>query len=184
MSSTARYCLFETPLGTCAVAWTDAGICGASLPERAARQTRTRILRRHATAIESAPTATINDAIDDIVRLLSGEPLDLSHISLDESGLPELNRRVYAITRAIPPGRTRTYGDIANELGDPMLAQRVGQALGHNPIPIITPCHRVLAASGKMGGFSAPGGTDTKRRMLLIEHALPHEPLDLFEAMG
>src|SRR5471030_3289070 len=184
MSSAPRYCMFDTPIGICAIAWTDAGICGASLPERTAQETRARILRRHAPAVESAPTATITGAINEIVRLLSGEPLDLSHVALDESGLPELNRRVYAVTRAIPPGRTRTYGDIAKELGDPMLAQQVGQALGHNPIPIITPCHRVLAANGKMGGFSAPGGTDTKRHMLLIERALPNEPLDLFEAMG
>src|SRR5471032_65998 len=182
MSSAPRYCLFDTPLGTCAIAWTGAGICGTSLPEGSVPQTRARILRRHATAVESLPTAAITDVINDIVRLLSGEPLDLSHIALDESGIPELNRRVYAITRAIPPSSTRTYGDIAKELGDPMLAQQVGQALGHNPIPIITPCHRVLAANGKMGGFTAPGGTDTKRRMLLIERALPNEPLDLFEA--
>ena len=184
MTSALRYCVFDTPIGTCAIAWTDAGICGASLPERTSQQTRACILRRHANAIESAPPASIADAIADIGRLLAGESRDLSHVVLDESGLPDLNRRVYAITRAIPPGSTRTYGEIANELGDPMLAQQVGQALGHNPIPIITPCHRVLAANGKMGGFSAPGGTDTKRRMLLIERALPDEPLDLFEAMG
>lgn len=120
-------------------------------------------------------------AIGDIRRLLAGERVDLSHIRLDESDVPAFERSVYAITRTIVPSRTLTYGAIARQLGDPLLAQRVGQALGHNPIPIITPCHRVLGANGKMVGFSAPGGTDTKRAMLLIERALPDEPLDLFD---
>lgn len=178
---TTFYHLFDTPIGTCIIAWNDAGINGVRLPEQTPSVTRARFVRRHPAAIESAPTPAVAQTIHDIVRLLSGEPLDLSHIPLDESGIPEFNRRVYAIARTIPRGQTLTYGAIAKELGDPLLAQQVGQALGHNPIPILIPCHRVLGAKGKMVGFSAPGGTDTKRRMLLIERALPDEPLDLFQ---
>ena len=175
-----RFHLFDTPIGACAIAWTEAGVCGASLPERTMEATRARMVRRYPGAMESAPSESIATLIADVVRLLSGAPVDLSYATLDESEIPEFNRSVYAIARAIPPGRTRTYGAVAQELGNPLLAQQVGQALGRNPIPIITPCHRILAAKGGMGGFSAPGGTATKRRILLIEGGLPDEPLDLF----
>ena len=126
-------------------------------------------------------TATNITAANAIVRLLDGEAASLTDVALDESGIPEFHRRVYEVARMIPVGATSTYGAIANTLGDARLAQEVGVALGRNPIPIITPCHRVLGADGKLVGFSAPGGTQTKRRMLLIEGALPDEPLDLFE---
>ena len=96
-----------------------------------------------------------------IAALLRGEPVDLSGTVLDESRVPEFHRRVYEIARAIPPGRTLTYGEIAERLGEPGAARAVGQALGENPFPIVVPCHRVLAANGKLGGFSAPGGTAT-----------------------
>jgi methylated-DNA-[protein]-cysteine S-methyltransferase len=107
---------------------------------------------------------------------LSGEKRDLAHIAVDDSSVPDFNRRVYAVARKIPPGQTKSYGDIARALGDPLLARDVGQALGQNPTPIIVPCHRVLAANGKSGGFSAPGGVDTKMRVLTIEGAQPGGP--------
>ena len=181
MSDAVRLWLFQTPVGTCGIAWNDVGVCAVSLPGPTADATRERLVRHHPSARETQPGRNIQSAIDDINRLLAGERVDLSHIVLDESAQPDFNRRVYAIARAIPPGQTMTYGAIAKQLGDPLLAQRVGQALGRNPNPIITPCHRVLAANGKMGGFSAPGGAETKHRMLLIERALPDEPLDLFQ---
>ncbi|MDB4914543.1 MAG: methylated-DNA--[protein]-cysteine S-methyltransferase [Gemmatimonadetes bacterium] len=181
MTSVARYHLFDTPIGICAIAWSDASVCGVSLPELTPDATRTRIIRRHPGAVESPPNESIAQAIEAVVLLLTGARPDLANIVLDESGIPEFNRRVYAIARTIPVGQTLTYGDIARQLGDLLLSRQVGQALGRNPIPIIVPCHRVLGANGRMVGFSAPGGTDTKRRMLLIERALPDEPLDLFE---
>jgi methylated-DNA-[protein]-cysteine S-methyltransferase len=80
-------------------------------------------------------------------------------------------QRVYEVARTIPAGQTLTYGQIATRLGDRLLARDVGQALGRNQFPIVVPCHRVLAASGKLGGFSAPGGVATKQRLLEIEQA-------------
>jgi methylated-DNA-[protein]-cysteine S-methyltransferase len=120
-------------------------------------------------------------AIAGMIGLLEGDAVDLRDVVVDLEGVPDFARRVYMIAREIEPGATRTYGSIATELGDRMLAQEVGQALGRNPVPVIIPCHRVLAANGKLGGFSAPGGSETKRRMLMIEGALPNEPLGLFD---
>jgi methylated-DNA-[protein]-cysteine S-methyltransferase len=108
-------------------------------------------------------------AIDNIVALLCGEPSDLSAIALDMEGLAPFHRRVYEVARTIPPGKTLPYGEVAARAGAPGAARAVGQALGHNPFPIIVPCHRVVSAGGKIGGFSAHGGTATKRRMLAIE---------------
>src|SRR5262250_2974216 len=94
------------------------------------------------------------------------------------AGVLEFDRRVYEMARTIAPGETLSYGDVATRLGDPAAAREVGQALGRNPFPVIVPCHRVVAAAGKLGGFSAPGGTATKRRLLAIEAArAPSLPL-------
>ena len=111
-----------------------------------------------------------------MVALLAGEPRDLTGITIDDDRIPEFNRRVYAIARTIPPGATMTYGEIAERLGDKSLAREVGRAMGENPTPIIMPCHRVLAAGGKRGGFSASGGVVTKLRLLTIEGAQPGGP--------
>ena len=126
--------------------------------------TRARVLRRYAGAREQTPPAEVQRAIDGIVALLAGEPRDLTGIAIDDAAFPEFNRRVYAIARTIKPGATMTYGEIAERLGDKTLARAVGQAMGENPTPIIMPCHRVLAAGGKTGGFSATGGVVTKLR--------------------
>ena len=103
--------------------------------------------------------------------MFDGEPDDLVGIALDTAGVPEFNRRVYAVTRTVPPGETTSYGAVAARIGEPGAAQAVGRALGQNPFPIVVPCHRVVAADGRLTGFSAPGGIDTKRRMLEIEGA-------------
>src|SRR5581483_1413460 len=133
-------------------------------------------------AREQKPTPEAQRAIDGIVALLKGERRDLSDIALDHAGMPEFSRRVYAIVRTIPPGKTITYGEVAEKLGDKLLARDVGEAMGRNPTPVIMPCHRVLAANGKMGGFSAPGGTATKLKLLTIEGAQPGGPT-LFDAL-
>jgi methylated-DNA-[protein]-cysteine S-methyltransferase len=110
-----------------------------------------------------------------MTSLVAGEPIDLTGVQIDLSKAPSFHQRVYEITRAIPPGHTRTYGEIASELGDLSASRAVGQALGRNPVPLIVPCHRVLAAAGRSGGFSANGGVALKHELLAIEGALPRE---------
>ena len=88
-------------------------------------------------------------------------------------GVPPFHRRVYEAAREIPPGDTLSYGAIANRIGSPGSARAVGQALGRNPFAIVVPCHRVVAANGKLGGFSANGGVTTKANLLALE---THEP--------
>jgi methylated-DNA-[protein]-cysteine S-methyltransferase len=162
--------LFETPIGRCGVAWGPRGIVGVQLPEPTGAE-RARLLRRFPDAVEGVPPAPIAEAIARIVTHLEGGSPDLDAIELDMTGVQEFDRRVYEIARAIPRGGTRTYGEVAAELGDPGAARAVGQALGRNPFPIIVPCHRVLAAAGRPGGFSAHGGVPMKLRLLAIEGA-------------
>jgi methylated-DNA-[protein]-cysteine S-methyltransferase len=168
---TTGYTLFDTALGSCGIAWGPRGIVAVQLPEADARAPRARIRRALRGASESPPPADVGRAIEEIVALLEGEPRDLSTIVLDMERVPEFNRRVYSAAREIPPGETLTYGEVAERIGERGAAQAVGQALGRNPFPIVVPCHRVLAAGGGLGGFSAPGGVATKRRMLAIEGA-------------
>jgi methylated-DNA-[protein]-cysteine S-methyltransferase len=163
------FTLFDTAIGWCGVAWSDRGLVGVQLPEAGEAQTRARMLQRFPAAAEIAPPHKVQLAIDNIVALLCGEPIDLSTIELDMEDVAPFHRRVYEVARAIPPGKTLAYGDVAARAGTPGAARAVGQALGRNPFPIIVPCHRVVAAGGKIGGFSAHGGTATKRRMLAIE---------------
>ncbi len=174
-----QFCLFETPLGACGLIWSERGILGVELPGKDRTATRARLLRRHPDARESEPPGMIAQARDAIISLLSGEDRDLSDIPLDMGEQPDLHRQVYEIARTIAPGATLTYGDVAIRLGDRTLAQAVGQALGKNPWPIIVPCHRVLAAGGRIGGFSAPTGIALKRKLLAIEsvHARGHPTL-------
>ncbi|HEY1748101.1 MAG TPA: methylated-DNA--[protein]-cysteine S-methyltransferase [Xanthobacteraceae bacterium] len=170
------FALFDTAIGRCAIAWNARGIAGVGFPEGSDEATRKRMLRRRPSAQEALPPGDVQRVIDDIVALLADGRGDLSRARLDTAGLSDLQRRVYEIARAIPAGATLTYGEIAERLGDRLLARDVGEALGQNPFPIIVPCHRVLAAGGKMGGFSAPGGIRTKLRLLEIEGAQPGGP--------
>src|SRR6516162_6243909 len=163
------FALFDTAIGRCGVAWGERGVAGVQLPEMGERETRARMLQRFPAAGEAAPPPEVQRAIDRIVALLRGEASDLSNIALDMDEVPAFHRRVYEAARNIPPGMTLSYGDIAARAGAPGAARAVGQALGRNPFPIVVPCHRVLAAGGKIGGFSAQGGIATKRRMLAIE---------------
>jgi methylated-DNA-[protein]-cysteine S-methyltransferase len=169
---TTRYTLFDTSLGTCAIAWAERGIVRTYLPEPSAAAVRARLLRRLPGEEEAEPPDDVRRLIDAISRLLAGEHVDLAWVRLDDDAVPELHRKVYAAARTIPPGATLTYGDIARRLGDVTLARQVGEALGRNPFPIVVPCHRVLAAGGRTGGFSARGGTETKMQLLRIEGAV------------
>ena len=171
------FALFETAIGYCGIAWSSRGIVGVQLPEANERLTRNRILRRFAGAREAAPPAEVQHASEQIAALIGGERRDLRHVRIDSDRVPDLHRRVYDVARTISPGATLTYGEIAERLGDPALARDVGTALSQNPWPIIVPCHRVLAAGGKAGGFSARGGIETKLRLLSIEGAQPGGPM-------
>jgi methylated-DNA-[protein]-cysteine S-methyltransferase len=174
------FTLFDTAIGTCGIAWSDAGIVGVLLPERSAEAARKRMQTRHPGAPESLPPGDVQRAIDAIRVLLGGKACDLGDLPLDLDQVGPFERSVYDIARDIPHGRTLTYGEVAARLGDPTLARDVGQALGRNPVPVIVPCHRVVASGGRLGGFSAPGGVSTKRRMLAIEQAVPDGEPDLF----
>ena len=175
-----HFALFETAIGTCALAWGERGLVSVQLPSADARALRARMKRLLPGALEAEAPPAVATAIAGIGALLAGEPVDLDWIELDTDNLPDFNRQVYAIARAIPRGQTMTYGEIAKRLGDPLLARAVGKAMGENPHPIVMPCHRVLAAGGKDGGFSAFGGVETKRRLLKIEGALPDDQPSLF----
>jgi len=180
--STRHFALFETAIGVCGIVWGARGICGVQLPQANAAATRARLMRRHPDAREAAPSPPARRAIDGIVALLESGRATFGGIDLDFGNASEFNRKVYAVAGAIPPGQTMTYGEIAERLGDRLLARDVGTALGENPIPLIMPCHRVLAAGGKSGGFSAAGGVVTKLRLLSIEGAEPGGPT-LFEQL-
>jgi methylated-DNA-[protein]-cysteine S-methyltransferase len=169
MSSTG-IALFDTALGRCGIAWTETGIVGVQLPEPVGAE-RARLLRRFPDAAESSPPPEVQRAADGIAALLRGESPDLGSIGLDMGAVAEFDRCVLDATRRVPRGTTRTYGEIAAQIGDPAAARAVGQALGRNPFPVIVPCHRVLAAAGRPGGFTAHGGVATKMRMLAIEGA-------------
>jgi methylated-DNA-[protein]-cysteine S-methyltransferase len=170
------FTVFATAIGCCGIVWSERGVVGMQLPERNERATRSRVIRRFPGAREAPPPAQVRRTIEDVVALLGGERRDLSEATLDSDAVPDFSRRVYDIARTIPAGRTMSYGEIAERLGDRNLARDVGEALGQNPFPIIVPCHRVMAAGGKTGGFSAPGGIRTKLRLLSIERAQPGGP--------
>ena len=178
---TARgFALFDTPVGRCGIAWSERGIVGVQLPEANEAATRARMLRRHGDARELPPPQAIRRTIESMIALLSGEAVELSETLIDTDGVPPFDRRVYEVARTIRPGATLTYGEVAARIGEPASARDVGQALGRNPFPIVVPCHRVLAAGGKLGGFSARGGAATKRRLLAIEAVHAQGPPRLF----
>ncbi len=157
---------FDTALGRCGLVWSGQGIVASLLPDASPARLQRRYPRAQPVTVLPADIAR---AVEAIRALFAGEPRDLGDIVLDERGIPEFRRQVHALTRAIPPGHTRTYGEIANALGQPGAARAVGRAEGDNPYPPIVPCHRVMGAGGDPTGFSSPGGVDMKRRMLLIE---------------
>lgn len=175
-----QFALFDTAIGFAGIAWNDAGLVACHLPEREADTARRGFLRRFPEATEAEIPARLSPTVEGIRALMRGEKADLTDAPLDLSRTPEFHARVYEIARAIPPGETLTYGEIAVQLGDKLLARDVGQALGKNPWPIVVPCHRVTAAGGKPGGFSARGGVNTKMKLLAIEGAKAAAQADLF----
>jgi methylated-DNA-[protein]-cysteine S-methyltransferase len=176
-SSTDGFAVFESAIGTCGIAWNSRGVIGVQLPERDAAGTRERLARRFPKLKETEPPNDISAAISHIVALLRGERIDLTSVEVDMDRVPAFDREVYIAARDIPPGATRTYGEIAKRIGQPSAARDVGVALARNPFAIVVPCHRVVAANGKMGGFSAGGGVKTKLKLLAIESAGGAGPL-------
>lgn len=163
--------------------WRGAFVIGAALPEASDQALRAGVARRFPQAKEEEPPTFIRSAIEAVARLLAGGREDLSSIPVDLGDLPEFERKVLEATMAIPVGETRTYGELASGLGTPGAARAVGRALGRNPVPIIVPCHRVLASNGGSGGFSAPGGASTKLKMLEIEGARRGSEPQLFDRL-
>jgi methylated-DNA-[protein]-cysteine S-methyltransferase len=166
-----QYAHFGTPIGRCAVAWTDQGIVGLELPNASSGGPGGRFVRRWGAVRRSDPPPWINKAIGDIVALLSGRKRSLKNVALDLDSMSPFGRRVCKAARSIPPGVTMTYGQLAQRIGSPGAARAVGRALAQNPIPLIIPCHRIVGGGGKLVGFSASGGVATKRRLLEIEGA-------------
>jgi methylated-DNA-[protein]-cysteine S-methyltransferase len=166
--ATLGYTLFDTTIGTCGIAWSERGVVAVRLPAASRSAMRASLLRRCPGAREMPPPPEVQRAIDGIVALLRGEARDLNFVTLDMATVGAFERRLYETLRTIPPGETLTYGELAARLGEGD-ARDAGQAMGRNPFPIIVPCHRVVAAGGKTGGFSAPGGVSTKLRILAIE---------------
>ncbi|HEX4794969.1 MAG TPA: methylated-DNA--[protein]-cysteine S-methyltransferase [Humisphaera sp.] len=175
--SSAHYHIFKTALGPCGIAWTQRDarsrplVTHFQLPEASAGMTESRILGKSGASKSDSPPVAIVEIVERVCRHLAGDIQDFNDIELDLEESPPFARLVYKAARKIPVGQTRTYGQIAKAAGSPAAARAVGQALGQNPIALIVPCHRVLAAGGKTGGFSAHGGCATKARMLELEGA-------------
>jgi len=167
--TTRGFTVFDSPIGPVGIAWSAAGIIGVQLPEGSTAKTRARLRERWPGAVEGEPPRAIRRTIDAITRLLRGKPATLTEVVLDMEGVPPFHQRVYTAARSIPPGQTLSYGELAAQLGVPGGARAVGQALAKNPFALIVPCHRVLAASGRVGGFTANGGVSTKLRLLTLE---------------
>jgi methylated-DNA-[protein]-cysteine S-methyltransferase len=183
--TTQHYCVFETAGGFCGIAWSDAGITRFMLPSSTAETTEANLRRRVANAEPGSPPAHIAAAVNAAKRYFAGEQIDFSDLQLDLSGQDEFFKQVYAAARRVGWGHTTTYGTLAKQLGaGPEVARNVGQAMAKNPVPLIIPCHRVLAAGGKLGGFSAPGGSTTKQRMLELEGVSLEPPPPAQQTLG
>ena len=174
---TQNYFVFETAAGFCGIAWSDAGITRFMLPSSTAEATEHNLQRRVANARPGTPPAHVAAAVEAAKRYFAGEQIDFSDLPLDLSGQDAFFKQIYDAARRVGWGHTTTYGTLAKEIGaGPEVARSVGQAMAKNPVPLIIPCHRVLAAGGKLGGFSAPGGSATKQRMLELEGSLAPPP--------
>jgi methylated-DNA-[protein]-cysteine S-methyltransferase len=175
------YRLIETAIGTCGIAWSEQGVTRLQLPERDTRATETGL--RRDTEIAAQPPPEVERLVVQLQRYCAGEPVAFESALLDLGGVSAFHRRIYDAARCIGWGHTVTYGELARLAGSPEAARAVGQALGRNPIPIIIPCHRILASGGKIGGFSAFGGARTKERLLALEGVAPGSEAPLLPAL-
>jgi methylated-DNA-[protein]-cysteine S-methyltransferase len=171
MPDDVRHHLFDTAIGRCAVAWNARGLRAVQFPERSDALTERRVVARSGSTGAVPPPPAVEAVIADIRRYLAGEKIDFAAVAVDLEGLEPFQRKLYEALRGVGFGATTTYGELARRLGADEVegAREVGAAMGRNPVPIVIPCHRVLAAGGKLGGFSAPGGSATKARLLALE---------------
>ena len=177
------YSIFDTGIGRCGIAWGDLGVMGVQLPEAREIDTRRRLFQLYPDAREQRPPENVELAIDGIVALLRGGESDLAEVTLDMTGIPAFNQRVYAFARSIPRGETRTYGEVASALRASGAVYSVAQAIARNPFMIIVPCHRVLEAGNYTDKISPNGGAISKRRLLSIEGAHPTASKTLFDVL-
>ena len=163
------YCLIDTTIGVCGIAWNDQGLTRLRLPERDRSVTEKRLRARTASPQRDDPPPAVAQVVADIQRYLAGERIDFSPVAIDLSGVDSFRRNIYEAARSVGWGTTSTYGELARQAGYPGAAQDVGRAMGRNPVAIIIPCHRIVAAGNKLGGFSAYQGTFAKERLLALE---------------
>jgi methylated-DNA-[protein]-cysteine S-methyltransferase len=163
------YCLFDTTMGPCGIAWSAQGLTRLQLAERERSATEKRLRARAANLRPDEPPPAVAQVITDIQRYLAGERIDFSPVAIDLSGVDSFRRSIYEAARSVGWGTTSTYGELARQAGYPGAARDVGQAMGRNPVAIIIPCHRIVAAGNKLGGFSAYQGTFAKERLLALE---------------
>jgi methylated-DNA-[protein]-cysteine S-methyltransferase len=164
-----QYCLFDTAQGACGIAWSERGVTRLQLPERTPSATERRLMGRSSSSGPGVPPAPVREAMAMLERYFAGERVDFATVAVDLGGVGPFHLKVYDAARALGWGQTASYGDLARQAGSPGAARAVGQAMGHNPVPIVIPCHRVLASGRKIGGFSAFGGSLTKQRLLALE---------------
>jgi methylated-DNA-[protein]-cysteine S-methyltransferase len=177
------YTVFDTTVGRCGIAWSQAGVVGVQLPEAREIETRRRMLRQYPEARELRPPPEVEIAIGGIVALLRGQACDFTDVTLDMHGVAPFNRRVYQCARAIPRGETMTFAEVAKRLGASGASHAVGQAIMRNPFTIVVPCHRVLPAAGETDGVCANGGVISRRRLLSLEGALASSGPTLFDVL-
>ena len=168
-STASQFTVFETALGFCAIAWRGTRVCRFQLPAANPATAAARLRGEDPGAEPAPPPAAMVRVIERVRHHLAGRLRDFSSVPLDLDGLPSFTRRIYEAAREVPAGQTVTYGELAAHCGSPGGARAVGQAMAHNPVGLIIPCHRVLAAGGRLGGFSGPGGLDLKVRLLALE---------------
>lgn len=178
--SDEHFLLLDTPFGTCGIAWNDRGLVRLQLPDAAPAVTQARVAKGGRNRWLGPLPEAIERTAASLGRYFSGAAEDFSTIDVDLDAVPDFHREVYGALRSVPWGETTTYGELARWIGDAGAARAIGQAMGRNPVPIIIPCHRVLASGGALGGFSAPGGRTTKQRLLELERAASVEKLPLF----
>jgi len=170
-TASVHHHIFDTAIGPCGVAWNARGLVGVQLPEKDRAATERRLAAKANSAGPAEPPSSVAAVVDDIKRYLAGEQVDFAAVAVDLSGLDPYRQKLYAAMRSLAWGATTTYGELAKKLGatDWEGARDVGEAMGRNPVPVVIPCHRVLAAGGKLGGFSAHGGAKTKAKLLALE---------------
>jgi len=172
--SDRHYCLFDTAIGACGIAWSERGVTRLQLPEADRSATERRLARA---AARADPPPWVEAVIEQIRRYLTGRNTDFAAVAVDLGDADPFNRQVYAAARAVGWGRTATYGDIARAVGAPAAAREVGRALAQNPVAVIVPCHRIVASGNRFGGFSAYGGAVAKARLLALEGVDAEGPL-------